>query len=110
MFYSEDKPSIAGNFFTDKRIASYWVDDRERTVESAYYSEIISIDTVFNAGATYCPYMLVTRWDSSSFKVCVEGNHELIQAFFEDAIKLWLQKKQPRSSESAHLRNQIQVL
>ncbi|MGO8056245.1 hypothetical protein, partial [Rhizobium leguminosarum] len=58
-FYSEYKKSVAGNFFTDKRMAKYWVDERDPTRNSwasAYYSEIKSIDTVYNAGLTFCPY------------------------------------------------------
>lgn len=27
-FYSEYKKNVAGNFFTDKRIATYWIDER----------------------------------------------------------------------------------
>jgi hypothetical protein len=27
-FYSEFKNSVAGNFFTDQRVASYWIDER----------------------------------------------------------------------------------
>ncbi len=27
-FYSEYKNKVAGNFFTDKRLAKYWVDER----------------------------------------------------------------------------------
>jgi hypothetical protein len=94
-FYSEYKKSVAGNFFTDKRMASYWADERDSTKNSwasAYYSEIKSIDTVFYAGATYCPYMLVTKTDNSTFKVCVDGKREEIKSFFEEAINKWHSK------------------
>ena len=95
-FYSEFKNNVAGNFFTDRRIAKYWIDERDKAkdkIDFAYYPEITSIDTVYYAGATYCPYMLVKKKDSTSFKVCVDGKPEEIKAFFEDAMQLWRQKK-----------------
>jgi hypothetical protein len=33
--------------------------------------------------------MLVTKSDSSQFKVCVDGKRKKIKAFFEDALKMW---------------------
>lgn len=94
-FYSEFKNSVAGNFYSDKRLASYWLDERDTSknkVEYAFYKDIVKIDTVYYAGATYCPYMRVTRADSSSFKVCIEGNRQEITNFFNEAIKIWKDK------------------
>ena len=95
-FYSEFKKSTAGNFYTDKRMAKYWIDDRNSLkdqLHSAFYHEIKSIDTVYYAGLTYAPYMLVTKKDNTRFKVCVEGTREEIRLFFEDALKQWDRKK-----------------
>lgn len=95
-FYSEYKKKVAGNFFTDRRIATYWIDERnseKNEVDFAYYSEIASIDTVYNAGVTYSPYMRVTKNDGSSFKVSVNGEREEIKSFFEDALSEWKGKK-----------------
>ncbi len=94
-FYSEFKNSVAGNFYTDKRLASYWLDKHDSSknkIEYAFYTEIAKIDTVYNAGATYCPYMLITKNDSSSFKVCVDGTKKEITQFFYDAMSTWRQK------------------
>ena len=95
-FYSEFKKEKAGNFFTNKRIAMYWIDDRHKEkneISFAFYPDIKSIDTIYNPGASYCPYMLVTRLDSTQFKVCVDGKREEIKSFFEEAMKLWLENK-----------------
>jgi hypothetical protein len=95
-FYSEFKNSVAGNFYTDKRLASYWLDEHDKSknkVEYALYKDIVKIDTVYHAGTTYCPYMRVTRADSSSFKVCVDGTKKEITEFFNDAISKWKQEK-----------------
>jgi len=91
-FYSEFKNSVAGNFYTDKRLASYWLDEHDKSknkVVFAFYKDIITIDTVYYAGATYCPYMLITKKDSSTFKVCVDGTKQEITEFFNDAITQW---------------------
>lgn len=95
-FYSEFKNEVAGNFFTDKRIAKYWIDERDKSkdkIDFAYYPDIKSIDTVYNAGATYCPYMLVTKVDNSKFKVCADGKREEIKEFFKEALTKWTQNK-----------------
>ena len=96
-FYSEFKKSVAGNFYTDKRLASYWLNEKDSTknkVEFAFYKDITKIDTIYNPQATYCPFLLITKTDSSSFKVCVDGTKKEIAEFFNDAINKWKQKKQ----------------
>lgn len=93
-FYSEFKNSVAGNFYSDKRLASYWLDERDTSknkVEYAFYKDILKIDTVYYAGSTYCPYMRITRTDNTSFKVCVDGKRQEITDFFNDAITKWKQ-------------------
>lgn len=95
-FYSEFRKKNAGNFYTNRRIATYWIDrrDKEKNVLSyAYYRDIKSVDTVYRPGPSYCPYMLVTKSDGSQFKVCADGKHEEIKSFFEGALKLWEQKR-----------------
>jgi len=96
-FYSQFKNSVAGNFFTNKRVASYWIDKRnanKNEVKFAYYNEIIKIDTVYNVGVTYSPYLLVTKTNDSTFKVSVDGKKEEIKAFYEGAIREWKKKNQ----------------
>jgi hypothetical protein len=96
-FYSEFKNSVAGNFYTDKRVASYWLDEHDQSknkIQYAFYKDIARIDTVYYAGATYCPYMYVVKNDSSSFKVSVDGTKTAIRDFFNDAISKWRHTKQ----------------
>lgn len=94
-FYSESKNEIAGNFFTDQRIATYWIDQRNSTKDNinfAYYKDITKIDTIYNAGLTYAPYILVTKRNGSKFKVSVDGKKNEIKSFFEDVLKVWKRK------------------
>jgi hypothetical protein len=95
-FYSEFKKEKAGNFFTNKRIAVYWIDDRHKEkneISFAFYPDIKSIDTVYNPGSSYCPYMLITKLDSTQFKVCADGKREEVKPFFEETMKLWLENR-----------------
>ena len=96
-FYSEFKKKVAGNFFTDKRMASYWMDENDSTKNEknfAFYKDIVSIDTNYMRGAeTYAPYMMVTTAKGNSFKVCADGKHAAVKSFFETAIAKWKSEK-----------------
>jgi hypothetical protein len=95
-FYSNFKFKAAGNFYTDKRIAHYWLEaekPEECDTSFAYYQDIKAIDTVYYAGATYSPYMQITRTNGSKFKVYSGGEKPELKAFFEGAMKLWGEKK-----------------
>lgn len=91
-FYSEYKNNVAGNFFTDKRVASYWQDENDKTkneLNSAFYQDITKIDTVAYAGATYSPYINVTRKDNTTFKVHFDGERKEVQKTFKEVISIW---------------------
>jgi len=93
-FYSEYKNRVAGNFISNKRIGEYWVDKKEKnrnSINYAFYKDIKNIDTVYYAGATYAPYMLITKMDNTRFKVNVDGTKKEIKSFFEDGLKRWHQ-------------------
>lgn len=95
-FYSEYRIRNSGNFYTAKRVAKYWIDERnpERNqLVSAQYNEIIAVDTVYNAGVTYCPHLLIVKSDSTVFKVCKDGSREEIAAFFEGVLNEWAKYK-----------------
>jgi len=88
---------VSGNFFTNKRIASYWIDERNQentSVECAYYSEI---DTIwrypkFNAW-TLASYLEVHRTNGSTFKVYVDGDSTETWNFFNIALQTWNENK-----------------
>ncbi len=69
----------------------YWIDSKnkeKRVVSFAFYRDIKSIDTHYNPGPSYCPYMLITKVDNAQFKVCANGNLKDVKSFFEDAMKM----------------------
>ena len=91
-YYSNYTKEKAGNFFTDKRIAHYWLDDNdpaESDTSFAFYQDILSIDTVYGVPDTFVPYMTITKKDSSAFKVFIDGSQKEVKEFFEGAMDLW---------------------
>jgi len=95
-YYSNYTKNKAGNFFTDKRIAHYWLDDndpKKSDTSFAYYQDILSIDTVYSVPDTFVPYMTIRKTDSSAFKVFIEGSPKEVREFFEGAMNLWQRYK-----------------
>ncbi len=99
-FYSEYKLKNAGNFYTNKRIAEYWIDPDNRSkdkIQSAFYKDIESIDTVYDVDFSYCPYMAVTKIKgdtAETFDVCFEGKKDELKIVFGKAVELWKKEKQ----------------
>ncbi len=83
----------SGNFFSDKRISAYWIDDNDSTlttVKSAYYSEV---DTIwrypkFNAW-TMASYLEVHQTNGEKFKVYVDADSIQTWKFFDRAVEEW---------------------
>jgi len=91
-YYSNFEKEKAGNFFTTKRIAHYWLDnhDNEKSDTSfALYKDIAHIDTLYEVPDTFAPYMTITRKDSSKFRIYIGGKEEEMKSFFEEAIMTW---------------------
>lgn len=95
-YYSNFEKDKAGSFFTNKRVAHYWLDDRnmdKNDTTFAFYKDIINIDTIYNVPGTFSPYVEITLKDSTSFKAYVEGHRGEISSFFKDVIQTWKQSK-----------------
>ena len=95
-YYSNYTPDKAGNFFSTKRIAHYWLDKNDSSqtdVSFALYSEITAIDTTFTVSDFDIPYMTITKKDKTSFKVYIDGEEKQKRDFFNEAIKTWKKNK-----------------
>ncbi len=95
-FYSEYKNKVAGSFFTDKRIANYWLNDRDilkNKVDFAFYEDIKTIEPFFKVGITYSPYILVTKSNNKTFKAYVNGTEKEKDKFLVEAVNMWKKSK-----------------
>jgi hypothetical protein len=94
-YYSNYKEEIVGSIIANQRLAHYWIDEKDSSkseIESAYYSEIVNIVDHFQMQDFDCPYLEVTKSDSTQFRVYVDGNEEEKQHFYQTALALWKQK------------------
>jgi hypothetical protein len=93
LFSGQSDFKTSGNFFSDKRIASYWIDKRDKTKSSAdfvLYSEIDTILTMdLSRTLTYASYMQVVKHDGKTLMVYVDGDSTEVRTFFERAISEW---------------------
>ena len=95
-FYTNYKKKITGNFVTDRRVAAYWIDARNKAndvISFAYYGNISQLAPYYKSVHTTMPYLLVTTKDRKLFKVYVDGNEKTVKTFFDTAIAQWEKHK-----------------
>lgn len=97
-YYSNYRRRVTGNFVSDKRVATYYFDDKNSgndEIAFAYYENIRTMDTLYRSTQITTPHLLVTTFDHKLIKVYVDGNRAAIKAFFETAMEQWaLHRKQ----------------
>lgn len=82
----------SGNFITSNRIASYWIEDDQKEIESAYFSnEIDSVTfTDLISKPTYASYVTVYKTNGQNFKVYVDADSTRTYQFFNKAQNNWM--------------------
>lgn len=87
----------SGNFISDKRLASYWIDKKspqETIVDFAYYD---NIDTMILTDLSHdwssASYITVQKKNGQAFKLFVDGSRSEISAFFHQANNEWTSNK-----------------
>lgn len=84
----------AGNFITNKRLAHYWIDDKNNEAHSLKYNQIDSLKTVDRRRATtYASYLEVYGANRYTFKIYVDADSARTWEFFNRAIENWNNKK-----------------
>lgn len=91
MFFSSSfRMKISGNFFTDRRIASYWQYEKtpkDNYLKSAKYDEIRSIDVKYGDGFKYSSALVVNLKKNTSFEVYFDCGREQIDEIHEAVQK-----------------------
>ena len=80
----------SGNLITDKRLASYWIEDNTEEIDFAYYSTIdslVEVDLV--SKLTYASYLEVYKADGTTFKVYIDADSTRTYNFFNKAMENW---------------------
>jgi hypothetical protein len=88
----------SGNFFTDKRIASYWIDTNDTSKTSIDYAFYPDIDTLRRypkfKSLTYASYLEVHKRNGKIFKAYVSADSAGTWEFFNRALEEWNRKKE----------------
>ncbi|TFF39531.1 hypothetical protein [Mucilaginibacter psychrotolerans] len=98
-----------GSFFSDKRVAGYWVaqDERQKTkVDYAFYKDIDSIALKDRSTAlTYASYLTVFKHDGTKFRAYINGNKQKVEYFYKSALGEWMKHRAIRPDASAPVVN-----
>ncbi|HYI76887.1 MAG TPA: hypothetical protein VEW65_04655 [Chryseolinea sp.] len=93
LFDRQSDFKTSGNFITDQRLASYWIDKRDETQTSVDFGLYSEIDTILtkdlSRALTYASYLEVVKNDGKIFKVYVDGDSTEVRTFFDRAISEW---------------------
>jgi hypothetical protein len=88
-----DGLKTSGNFFTNKRIAAYWIDDSDTANTNIDYAFYEDIDTIWRypkfKSLTYSSYLEVRRRNGTRFKVYVDADSAGTWEFFNTALRDW---------------------
>lgn len=93
LFDSQYRIKASGNFFTNRRIASYWIDSRDakkRTINYAFYDEVDSMKIIKQHDLSY---LRVHKTDGKAFKVVVKASPLETTYFLGTAMSTWLKYK-----------------
>jgi hypothetical protein len=92
-----DGIKVSGNFFTNKRIASYWIDNQNKSKTSINFAFYYNIDTIIAtpciSSLTNASYLTVKQKDQNTFKVYNDGDSSEVWNFFNKAIAEWIKNK-----------------
>ena len=58
-FYSEFKNEVAGNFFTDKRLAKYWIDEKDKAKDALKWAAMTYVVAALASIAMLVQYILI---------------------------------------------------
>lgn len=97
-FDSSTKFERSGSFFTDQRVASYWLDlhtPAKSQKSSALYRDVANISLRYAADWTYAHDILIELEDGTSFHVYVSSDKDFANNFFKTLTSTWQQAKDP---------------
>lgn len=84
----------SGNFISDRRIASYWIDGKNDDVNSVEYKYIDSIKLFDRTKAlTHASYLQIYSSGKADFKVYIDSDSIRTWSFFNKAMENWNNKK-----------------
>ena len=79
----------SGNFLTDQRIASYWIEDDSKEIHSAFWNTIDSLQLHNNSTSlTYASSIRVFPHESNAFDVYIASDSSRLHVIYSTALKM----------------------
>lgn len=108
-FTASYKKQVSGNFYTTKRVAHYWIDERyaeKNSINYAYFADIKTIDTTYRTNSsTQASFLTITKMNGSKFRVYISGERNEVENFFKAIINTWYTTKNSNQQTTASRNN-----
>jgi hypothetical protein len=84
----------SGNFVTDKRVASYWIENNLTEKNFAFYSQIDSMKLNNKTTAvTLASSISIYKHDNTTFEIYVDVDSSRLNQFYNQTVQLWEKNK-----------------
>ena len=86
-----------GNFITNKRVEGYWIENEEKSVDSANYQEIDSIKLNDRITAiTLASSLSIYKSNGTKFELYIEADSSRLYSFYTKTIEVWNENKRQK--------------
>lgn len=84
----------SGNFITNKRMASYWIENNLKDVNFAFYSQIDSLKlNNKTVAATLASSITIYSHDQTTFELYIDADSSRLNQFYDKTLEIWQKNK-----------------
>jgi hypothetical protein len=84
----------SGNFITNKRMASYWIENNLKDVNFAFYTQIDSLKlNNKTVAATLASSITIYSHDQTTFELYIDADSSRLNQFYDKTLEIWQKNK-----------------
>ena len=84
----------SGNFITDKRVASYWIENNLKELNFAFYSQIDSMKLNNKTNAlTLASSITIFANYKKTFELYIDADSSRLNQFYDKTLEIWKKNK-----------------
>jgi hypothetical protein len=84
----------SGNFITNKRMVSYWIENNLKDVNFAFYSQIDSLKlNNKTVAATLASSITIYSHDQTTFELYIDADSSRLNQFYDKTLEIWQKNK-----------------
>ena len=84
----------SGNFITNKRVASYWIEKNLKELNLAFYSQIDSLKLKNKTAAvTLASSITIFTDDKTTFELYIDADSGRLNQFYDKTLEIWQKNK-----------------